>query len=264
MLVFVIQLQLAPEDYKAMVDADTFPPIVEIECGGGVIRVLQSIDERASLFVELEPDALGHIRTQAAKDSYCCWMMPSCSWARVVVCSMLRLGCAWFPAAAGPPKDLADADGDYDGDAVGDAPEGGDDGAEDGAEDRADDGASLAGSGANGGDEGAEDVAEGGDEGADGGAEDSNDGDASSVEVGADSASSSATPSKSPGIYWLSKNSTYVARRRKAESGWDYKRFRPTGAGNDALRAAHDSARAWQALSARGSAAAAEAAAAGA
>ena len=243
MLVFVIQLQLAPEDYKAMVDADTFPPIVEIECGGGVIRVLQSIDERASLFVELEPDALGHIRTQAAKDSYCCWMMPSCSWARVVVCSMLRLGCAWFPAAAGPPKDLADADGD-DGDVVGDAPEGGDDGAEDGAEDRADDGASLAGSGANGGDEGAEDVAEGGDEGADGGAEDSNDGDASSVEVGADSVSSSATPPKSPGIYWLSKNNTYVARRRKVESGWVYKRFRPTCEGDDARRAAHDSARA--------------------
>ena len=167
---------------------------------------------------------------------------------------MLRLGCAWFPAAAGPPKDLADADGD-DGDVVGDAPEGGDDGAEDGAEDRADDGASLAGSGANGGDEGAEDVAEGGDEGADGGAEDSNDGDASSVEVGADSVSSSATPPKSPGIYWLSKNNTYVARRRKAESGWDYKRFRPTCAGNDARRAAHDSARAWQALSAEAAAA---------
>ena len=81
------------KDYKAMVDAGTFPAIVEVACGGGVVRVLQSIDERATLYVELEPEAIGCLRTQAAQDSSSCWLVPSCSWARVLVCAAVWLGC---------------------------------------------------------------------------------------------------------------------------------------------------------------------------
>ena len=159
-----------------------------------------------------------------------------------------------------PPKDLAsgigcDTDDDNEGDAVGDAPEGDDDGAEGDAEGRDDDGASLAGSGANDGDESAEDGAEdGGEDGTIGG------------EVGDDSGSSSAALPKAVGVYWLRKNHTFVAKRRKADDdgAYVYKRFRPEGLGGDARRAAHDRARAWQVAGASDPAAAASAAAAGA
>ena len=76
-----------------MVDAGAFPAIVEVACGGGVVRVLQSIDERATLYVELEPEAIGCLRAQAAQDSSSCWLVPSCSWARVLVCAAVWLGC---------------------------------------------------------------------------------------------------------------------------------------------------------------------------
>ena len=81
------------KDYKAMVDAGTFPAFVEVACGDGVVKVLHSIDPRATLYVELEPEAIGCLRTQAEQDSSSCWLVPSCSWARVLVCAAVWLGC---------------------------------------------------------------------------------------------------------------------------------------------------------------------------
>ena len=175
-------------------------------------------------------------------------MVPSCSWARVVVCVLVWLGCAWSPAAAGPHKDLAGAEN------------GAEDGAEDGAdgsasspEDRNDGGASLAGSGSEDGGEGTEDGAE------DGGA---------GAEDGGDGGASAAVIPRAVGVYWLRKKNTYVAKRRQGADGWAYKRFRPEDAGHrlqaDARRTALNQACAWQVEGASNIAAAAAAAAAGA
>ena len=174
-------------------------------------------------------------------------MVPSCSWARVVVCVLVWLGCAWSPAAAGPHKDLAGAEN----------------GAEDGAEDGAD-GSASSPEDRNGG-EGTEDGAEDGGEGTEDGGEGTEDGGEGTEDGAEDGGASAVVIPRAVGVYWLCKKNTYVARRRQGADGWAYKRFRPEDAGHglqaDARRTALSQACAWQV---EGTAAAAAAAAAGA